>query len=48
MIVKAHAFGNDFVLVESRAVQGAKNLPGNDKAGVISRDQYGAIPQNAA
>ena len=27
MIVKAHAFGNDFVLVESRAVQGAKNLP---------------------
>jgi diaminopimelate epimerase len=26
MIVKAHAFGNDFVLVESRAVQGAKNL----------------------
>jgi diaminopimelate epimerase len=27
MIVKAHAFGNDFVLVESRAVQGTKNLP---------------------
>jgi diaminopimelate epimerase len=27
MIVKAHAFGNDFVLVESRAVQAAKNLP---------------------
>jgi diaminopimelate epimerase len=27
MIVKAHAFGNDFVLVESRAVQGAKSLP---------------------
>lgn len=27
MIVKAHAFGNDFVLVESRAIQGAKNLP---------------------
>ena len=27
MIVKAHAFGNDFVLIESRAVQGAKNLP---------------------
>jgi diaminopimelate epimerase len=27
MIVKAHAFGNDFVLVESRAVQGAQDLP---------------------
>lgn len=27
MIVKAHAFGNDFVLVESRAVQRAKDLP---------------------
>ena len=27
MIVKAHAFGNDFVLVESRAVQGTKALP---------------------
>ena len=27
MIVKAHAFGNDFVLVESRAVQSAKDLP---------------------
>jgi diaminopimelate epimerase len=27
MIVKAHAFGNDFVLVESRAVQGTKDLP---------------------
>src|SRR3954471_249088 len=27
MIVKALAFGNDFVLVESRAVQGTKNLP---------------------
>jgi diaminopimelate epimerase len=27
MIVKAHAFGNDFVLVESRAVQGARDLP---------------------
>ena len=26
MIVKAHAFGNDFVLVESRAVQGARDL----------------------
>lgn len=32
MIVKAHAFGNDFVLVESRAVQGAKNLPALAKA----------------
>ena len=27
MIVKAHAFGNDFVLVESRAIQGTKDLP---------------------
>ena len=27
MIVKAHAFGNDFVLVESRAVQGTPDLP---------------------
>ena len=27
MIVKAHAFGNDFVLVESRAVQPATDLP---------------------
>ena len=27
MIVKAQAFGNDFVLVESRAVQGARDLP---------------------
>lgn len=26
--------------------KGAKNLPGNDKAGVISRGDYGAIPQN--
>jgi hypothetical protein len=24
---------------------GAYNLPGNDKAGVVSRDRYGAIPQ---
>jgi diaminopimelate epimerase len=27
MIVKAHAFGNDFVLVESQAVRGARDLP---------------------
>ena len=27
MIVKAHAFGNDFVLVESRAVKSATDLP---------------------
>lgn len=26
--------------------QGAHNLPGNDKAGVISRDRYGAVPQH--
>jgi len=32
MIVKAHAFGNDFVLVESRDVQGAKSLPALAKA----------------
>ena len=27
---------------------GAVNLPGNDKAGVISRGQYGMVPNNAA
>jgi diaminopimelate epimerase len=27
MLVKAHAFGNDFVLVESRAISGAPDLP---------------------
>ena len=26
-LVKAHAFGNDFILVESRAVRGASDLP---------------------
>lgn len=29
------------------ASEGAPNLPGNDKAGVISRDRYGLIPQQA-
>jgi hypothetical protein len=28
------------------ARKGAYNLPGNDRAGVISRDQYGSIPQH--
>lgn len=28
--------------------KGAYNLPGNDKAGVLSRDQYGDVPQNSA
>ena len=27
MLVKAHAFGNDFILVESRAISGAADLP---------------------
>jgi diaminopimelate epimerase len=27
MIVKAHAFGNDFVLIESKVVQGTRDLP---------------------
>jgi len=27
---------------------GAPNLPGNDKAGVISRDNFGMVPNNAA
>lgn len=31
-LVKAHAFGNDFLLVESRAVQGAPDLPGFARA----------------
>jgi diaminopimelate epimerase len=32
MIIKAHAFGNDFVLVESRAVQGTRDLGALAKA----------------
>ena len=31
-LVKAHAFGNDFILVESRAVQGTADLPGLARA----------------
>ena len=27
MLVKAHAFGNDFILVEARAIPGAADLP---------------------
>lgn len=32
---------------ENMPETGAKNLPGNDKAGVISRDRYGSIPNMA-
>ncbi len=39
-------------LLESRGLSlpegGAMNLPGNDKAGVITRDQFGMVPNNAA
>ena len=36
MLVKAHAFGNDFILVESRAISGAADLPALARA-VCSR-----------
>lgn len=32
----------------SQKPKGAYNLPGNDKAGVLSREQYGDVPQNSA
>lgn len=36
MLVKAHAFGNDFILVESRAISGAADLPALAR-GICSR-----------
>ena len=37
--------GQKALPAQSGASQGAYNLPGNDRAGVISRDRYGSVPQ---
>ena len=43
----ANAGGPKTIGGTSTPGKGAYNLPGNDKAGVISRDNFGLIPQNA-